>query len=59
MSGTSRKPGGMSPYVSGFERRLLDLGSTRSTVRNMLKEVGKLGRWMTARDSLRRSWALN
>ncbi|MDA8040096.1 MAG: hypothetical protein M0Z69_13280 [Actinomycetota bacterium] len=49
MSGTRRKPGGMSPYVSGFEGRLLNLGYTPSTVRNMLKEIGQLGRWMTTR----------
>jgi len=39
----------MGPFVSGFEGWLLDLGYTPSTVRNMLKEVGHLGRWMTAR----------
>lgn len=46
MSGTRRKPGGMGPYIGGFERRLLELGYTPSTIRNMLKEVGQLGRWM-------------
>lgn len=46
MSGTRRKPGGMGPYIRGFEGRLLDLGYTPETVRNMLKQVGQLGRWM-------------
>jgi site-specific recombinase XerD len=48
MSRTRRKPGAMGPFVSGFEEQLLDLGYTPSTVRNILKEVGQLGRWMTA-----------
>jgi site-specific recombinase XerD len=49
MSGTRRKPGVMGPHIGRFERWLLDLGYTPSTVRNMLKEVGHLGRWMTER----------
>jgi len=36
----------MAPYIRGFEGRLLDLGYTPETVRNMLKQVGQLGRWM-------------
>jgi site-specific recombinase XerD len=36
----------MGPYIRGFEGRLLDLGYSPETVRNMLKEVGQLGRWM-------------
>jgi hypothetical protein len=37
-----------SPYVEGFGARLLELGYTPGTVRNALKVVGQLGRWMTA-----------
>ena len=47
MSGTRRKPGAMGPYIGGFEERLLDLGYAPDTVRNMLKHVGQLGRWMS------------
>jgi site-specific recombinase XerD len=38
----------MGPYIRGFEGWLLDLGYTPGTVRNMLKQVGQLGRWMSA-----------
>lgn len=46
MSGTRRKPGGMGPYIRGYEGRLLELGYTPDTIRNMLKQMGQLGRWM-------------
>lgn len=36
----------MGPYIAGFQARLLELGYTPGTVRNMLKIVGDLGRWM-------------
>jgi site-specific recombinase XerD len=48
MSGTRRKPGAMGPYAVGFEQRLLGLGYTPGTVRGLLKDLGHLGRWMTA-----------
>ena len=50
MSGTRRKPGAMGPYIGGFEERLLDLGYAPDTVRNMLKHVGQLGRWMSEQE---------
>lgn len=50
MSGTRRKPGLMGPYVDGFGSRLLELGYTPETVRNMLKDIGQLGRWMATED---------
>ncbi len=49
MSGTRRKPGAMGPFIDDFEVRLLDLGYTPNTVRNTLKEVGQLGRWMNVK----------
>jgi len=49
MSGTRRKPGAMGPFINEFEERLLDLGYTPSTVRNTLKAVGQLGRWMNVK----------
>jgi site-specific recombinase XerD len=50
MGCTRRKPGRMGPYIDGFEACLLERGYTPGTVRNALKEVGHLGRWMTGTD---------
>lgn len=50
MAGTRRKPGRMGPHVDGFQAWLLEQGYTPGTVRNMLKTVGRLGRWMTSVD---------
>lgn len=50
MSETRRKPGAMGPHIDGFKDRLLELGYTPGTVRGLLKDVGHLGRWMTAED---------
>jgi site-specific recombinase XerD len=36
----------MGPYVSGFKTRLLELSYTPGTVRNVLKDVGGVGRWL-------------
>jgi len=47
MSGTTRrKPGELGLFVAGYESWLLALGYTPATVRNKLKELGQLGRWM-------------
>jgi site-specific recombinase XerD len=48
MSGTRRKPGSMGPFIDGFRVRLFELGYTPGTVRQLLKDVGQLGRWMAA-----------
>jgi site-specific recombinase XerD len=40
----------MGPHVDGFQAWLLGRGYTPGTVRNMLKVVGQLGRWMTSVD---------
>ena len=40
----------MGPFVSGFQSSLLELGYSALAVRNMLKDVGALGRWMQERD---------
>ena len=50
MAGTRRKPGRMAPHVDGFRAWLLGRGYTPATVRNMLKVVGQLGRWMASVD---------
>jgi site-specific recombinase XerD len=36
----------MGPFIEGFSTRLLEVGYTPSTVRNMLKDVGQFGQWM-------------
>jgi hypothetical protein len=50
MSGTRRKPGRMGPFVAGFRTSFLQRGYSDLAVRNMLKDVGALGRWMQERD---------
>jgi site-specific recombinase XerD len=50
MSGTRRKPGRTGPFVSGFQSSLLEQGYAALTVRNMLKDLGAVGRWMQERD---------
>jgi site-specific recombinase XerD len=50
MSGTRRKPGGLGPQVEGYEAWLVQRGYTPSTVRNMLKELGQVGRWLMVQE---------
>ena len=50
MSGTRRKPGCIGRFVSGFQTSLSEQGYSALAVRNMLKDVGALGRWMQERD---------
>jgi site-specific recombinase XerD len=50
MSGTRRKPGRMGPVVAGFRTRLSEQGYSDLAIRNMLKDVGAVGRWMQERD---------
>lgn len=50
MSGTRRKPGGLGPQVEGYRTWLVAQGYTPSTIRNMLKELGQVGRWLTAEE---------
>lgn len=50
MSGTRRKPGRMGPFVSGLQSNLSQQGYSDLAVRNMLKDVGAVGRWMQERD---------
>jgi len=50
MSGTRRKPAGLGPQVEGYRAWLVRRGYTPSTVRNMLKELGQVGRWLTVQD---------
>lgn len=48
MSGTRRRPGRLGPFVEGYRVSLLTAGYTLQTVRLMLKDLGRLGRWMDA-----------
>src|SRR3954468_21092218 len=47
VSGTRRKPGRLGPFVEDYRAWLLAREYTPGTTRNMLKELGVLGRWMT------------
>lgn len=40
----------MGPFVSGFRTSLVEQGYTSLVIRNMLKDVGALGRWMQEHD---------
>lgn len=46
MSGTRRKPGRLGLHVEGYGAWLTQRGYTSGTVRNMLKELGQVGRWL-------------
>ena len=48
MSGTRSGPGRLGPFVEGYRAWLLEAGYTPQTVRLMLKDLGRLGRWMDA-----------
>jgi len=47
MSGTRRKPGELGPHVEGYREWLTQRGYTTLTVRNMLKDLGEVGQWMS------------
>jgi site-specific recombinase XerD len=40
----------LGPQVEGYRAWLVRRGYTPSTVRNMLKELGQVGRWLTVQD---------
>jgi hypothetical protein len=46
MAGTRRKPGLLGPHVDGYRAWLAERGYTSPTVRNMLKDLGHVGRWL-------------
>ena len=48
MSGTRRKPGLLGTQVQGYGAWLEQRGYRPSTVRNMLKDLGHLGRWLSS-----------
>jgi len=48
MSGTRRKAGLLGPEVEGYRAWLTHRGYTLGTVRNMLKDLGQVGLWLSA-----------
>ncbi len=48
MAGSRRRPGVLAPFVEGFGSALVSRGYTPGSVRNMLKVLGQLGRWLDA-----------
>ena len=50
MSGTRRKPGLLGAHVEGYRCWLTQRGYASSTVRNMLKDFGQVGRWLAAEE---------
>ena len=50
MSVTRRRPGRLGPFVDGYRVWLLEAGYTPKTVRMMLRDLSRLGRWMDAED---------
>src|SRR3954451_8835453 len=47
VSGTRRKPGRLGPFVEGYRAWLTAREYTPGTTRNMLKDLGVLGCWMS------------
>ena len=47
MSGTRRKAGQLAPEVEGYRAWLVERGYTPSTIRNMLKDLGQVGLWLS------------
>lgn len=50
MSGTRRRPGRLGPHVDGYRAWLLGRGYRPETARNMLKELGQVGRWLAVEN---------
>jgi len=50
MGGPRRKPGVLAPFWEGYRAWLAGQGYTPSTIRNMLKTLGQMGRWMQDRE---------
>ena len=48
MSGTRRKAGLLGPQVEGYRAWLARRGYTPGTVRNMLKDLGQVGLWLSS-----------
>jgi hypothetical protein len=47
MASTRRKPGQLGPQVEDYRAWLAHRGYTPQTIRNMLADLGRVGRWMS------------
>jgi hypothetical protein len=47
MAGTRRKAGLLGPQVEGYRAWLTQRGYAPGTVRNMLKDLGRVGVWLS------------
>ena len=50
MATTRRRAGVLAPQVEGFRAWLTMRGYTPGTIRNMLKDLGQLGLWLSDHD---------
>lgn len=48
MSGRPRKAGALGPQVEGYRAWLVQQGYTPGTIKNMLNDLGRVGRWSVA-----------
>ena len=48
MGSPRRKAGVLAPHVEGYRAWLIDRGYTPGTVRNMLRDLGQVGVWLSA-----------
>jgi hypothetical protein len=48
VSGTKRKAGQLGEQVEGYQAWLAQRGHTTGTIRNMLKDLGQVGLWLSA-----------
>lgn len=48
MSGPKRNDGQLGAQVEGYRAWLVGRGYTSGTIRNMLKDIGRIGRWLCA-----------
>ncbi len=48
MSGPKRNDGRLGAQVEGYRAWLVRRGYTPGTIRNMLKDIGRVGRWLCA-----------
>ena len=48
MTGTRRKAGRLGPQVEGYRAWLAQHGYTPGTIVNMLKDLGRVGQWLSA-----------
>ncbi|WP_327249032.1 hypothetical protein [Streptomyces sp. NBC_01320] len=50
MAGSRRKAGALAPQVEGYRVWLAQHGYTTQTARNMLKDLGHVGQWLSQRE---------